>query len=180
MQGARLYAVHADYGEVARGLHLVFETSYWTSQYDDAAVRELERAVRAATNADSVEFGRIRSSDLTMATDLRWHPRTPRVGREAAAIRPFVGGGLAIHFSDIEGVPINDTFVEQALDGVAIGLGASAGLDVSLLPNVTLTMHARYDLFSGAHFASLRAGGRYRFETAAATTRALLAPRGAR
>lgn len=165
----QLWTVHADYGELARGVRLIFETTYWRSRYSDAAVRGLERAVARATGVDTARFGRIRASDLALATDVRWWPREQRAARrgragDAAVLRPFVGGGVALHFLDVEGVPINDTFVEQSLDGVALGLAATAGLDAALLPNVTLTMHARYDLFGGAHFASLRGGASYHFD----------------
>ena len=184
---AQLYAVFADYGEIARGVRVVFETSYWTSRYSDGAVRGLEQAVGRAVGTDTLHFGRIRTSDLTLGTDVRFYPRERRAARrgargDAAVLRPFVGGGFALHLLDIEGVPINDTFVEQALDGVGLGLAGTAGLDVALLPNVSLTMHARYDLFSGAHFASLRAGGSYRFDATrpADVARTLLAPWGRR
>jgi hypothetical protein len=169
---ARLYAVHADYGEIASGVRVLFGLTYWSSRYSDGAVRGLERAVAEATGADTVRLGRIRTSDLTLGTELRWWPRERRALRrggrgDAAAVRPFVGGGLAVHLLDIEGVPINDTFVEQTLDGVALGVAAGAGADATLFPNVTLTMHARYDLFGGAHFASLRAGASFRFDAGA-------------
>jgi opacity protein-like surface antigen len=181
---ARMYAVHADYGEIARGIHVVFQTSYWSSRYTDTAVRGLAQAIGDALGTTPPALGRIRTSDLALATDVRWMPGERRAARrgaagDPAALRPFLGAGFALHFLDVEGVPINDTFVEQALDGVGIGLAASTGLDVALLPNVTLTMHARYDLFSGAHFASLRAGGSYRFDATRATdaARSILAPR---
>lgn len=178
---ARLYAVHADYGEVAPAVRLVFESTYWRSRFTANAVRGFERAVARASGVDSVRVDRFRASDLTLGTDLRWWPRDSRAARrgraDAAALRPFVGGGLAVHFLDVEGVPLNDTFVEQALDGVALGLAGTAGLDARLFPNVTLTMHARYDLFGGAHFASLRAGASYRFD---ASDPARGAARGAR
>jgi hypothetical protein len=161
----RLYGVQADYGEVAPGLRLVFTGSYWSTHYTDGAVRGLESAVAAATGVDTVRFGRIRTSDLALAADLRFRPGARR-GAPSGVIRPFIAAGPALHFLDTEGIPLNDTFVEQALDGVALGLGAGAGLDAALLPNVSLTMYVRYDLFSGAHFASLRAGGSYRFDAA--------------
>ncbi|MGZ8493106.1 MAG: hypothetical protein ACXWZS_12980 [Gemmatirosa sp.] len=184
VEATRVYAVHADYGEIASGVHLIFQTSYWSSHYSDGAVRGLAAAIGRATGTEAPTLGRIRTSDLALATDVRWLPGESRAARrgaagDPAAVRPFLGAGFAVHFLDVEGVPINDTFVEQALDGVGLGLAASTGLDVALLPNVTLTMHARYDLFSGAHFASLRAGGSYRFDATRVTdaARALLAPR---
>jgi opacity protein-like surface antigen len=160
-----LYAVQADYGELFPGVRLVFGTAFWTSHYTADAVRGFERAVQATLGPDrrdSVRFGSVRVSDVALAADLRW--RVPR--RRSAVLRPFLGGGLAMHFVDTEGAPLSNTFVEQALDGVAIGLAASAGLDVAVLPNVSLTMQARYDLFSGAHFPSVRAGASYVLDAA--------------
>jgi hypothetical protein len=166
----RVYGVQADYGEIARGVRLVFAGSYWTTHYTDGAVRGLERAVASATGSDSVRFGRIRTSDLSLAADVRWRPGRQRRGAPGV-LRPYLAAGPSLHFLDTEGVPINDTFVEQALDGVALGIGAGAGFDAALLPNVILTMHARYDLFSGAHYASVRVGGSYRFDVAPAVAR---------
>jgi hypothetical protein len=173
----RVYGVQADYGEIAPGFRLVFAGSYWTTHYSDDAVRGLESAVREATGVDTVRFGRIRTSDLSMAADVRWRPG-PRHRTAPGVLRPYVAAGPTLHFLDTEGVPINDTFVEQALDGVALGVGAGAGFDAALLSNVILTMHARYDLFSGAHYASIRAGGSYRFDVAPSATRLRRARRG--
>lgn len=172
----RLYSVHADYGEITPGVRVVFVVSYWQSHYEDAEVRRYERAVREAVRDpagdDTVRFGRVRSSDIALALDLRLRPGALRRWRgPASRVRPFVSTGFALHFLNAEGRPISGTFIEQALDGVAVGITGGAGLDLSLLPNFQLTMHGRYDMFNGAHFPSLRAGGSWVLDAGALRAR---------
>ena len=47
------------------------------------------------------------------------------------------------------------------LDQITAGVVGSAGVDVVILPNLLLTMLARYDLFSGVRHATARAGFSY-------------------
>lgn len=167
----RVWSVQADYGEIVRGVRVVFQSSYWSSRYRDAAVRGLERALAATVvdpaRDDTLRVGRVDVSDLSLGVDARWRPRIfGGPSAIAAAVHPWVGIGTATHFVNAEGGAISGTFVEGALDGVATGLGAAVGLDVSPLPNLQLTMQARYDLFSGVRYGSLRAGGSWIFEPA--------------
>lgn len=167
---AQLYSVHSDYGEIARGVRLVFLASYWGTYYTDAVVRDLERALDAAGGGTApVRLGRIRLSNVSLGAEARWRlGRSRRVASPRTAVRPWVGGGLAFHFLDAEGAAIEATFVEGALDAVTAGLAGAVGADIFLLPNLSLTMQARYDLFGGARHGSLRAGASYAFEPAGA------------
>jgi hypothetical protein len=170
VESAMLYAVHADYGELVSGVGVVFGVSYWTSRYTAGAQRGLADAVagvvRDPTGDARVDIPRIRASALSFSVDGRWHPPIFSAWRAgpSARFRPFVGAGLAVHFPNTEGAPLTGTFAEQTLDGVALGLAGSTGFELAVLPNFQLTMHARYDLFNGTHFPSLRAGAGYVFE----------------
>jgi hypothetical protein len=97
---------------------------------------------------------------VALNADLRWRPAPLRQVR-LLGLRPWVSGGVGVHLLDVQGAPISDTFVERALDGVSFGVAGAAGADVTVFPTVQLTAQARYDLFSGAHFASARAGASY-------------------
>jgi hypothetical protein len=66
-----------------------------------------------------------------------------------------------VHLLDVQGAPLTGTFVERALDGVALGVAGSAGADLLLRQTLQVTGQLRYDLFNGAHFASARAGVSY-------------------
>lgn len=170
---ARIYSLQSDYGEVWRGVRLAFVSSYWSSRYNDAEVARLAREVRDAvidpTHDDSVSLGPIRVADLSAGVDARWRPGLARRAHTLLrVVRPWVGGGFAAHFVNVEGSPISGTFVERALDAAAIGLGGVAGLDINPLPNFQVTMQARYDFLSTVRYGSLRAGASFVFGPAGA------------
>lgn len=157
-----LYAVYADYGEVAPALRAVFGLAYWSSRFTTRAVDGYARAVAAAAGSPGVRVGRVRASDVVLNADLRYRPRVLRDRRlPLLGLRPWVSGGAAVHLFDVQGAPLSNTFVERALDGIAFGAAAAIGADVRLLPNVQLAAQARYDLFNGAHFGTVRAGASY-------------------
>jgi hypothetical protein len=168
VRGTTVYAVHADYGEVARDVRAVFGVTYWSSAFRRGAIEAFARAVAAAAanggTPPAVTLGRVRASDVALHADLRWRPRTIRGWRTPGALRPWVAGGGAVHLLDVQGAPLTGTFVERALDGVALGVAGSAGADLVFTPSVRATGQARYDLFNGAHFASVRAGVSYVFD----------------
>jgi hypothetical protein len=166
---ARLYSLHADYGEVWSGVRVVFNSAYWTSRYRDGEVARLAREVGRVTSRDSaaidtVRLGRISVADLSTGVDLRWQPGVARrASALARVVRPWVGGGVAAHFVNVEGAPVSGTFLERALDAAAIGLDAVAGLDLQPLPNFQMTVQARYDFLSTVRYASARAGASFVF-----------------
>jgi hypothetical protein len=65
-----------------------------------------------------------------------------------------------------DGPLIDGTLAERAIDNLAVGVAAVAGLDLVLLGHVALGAQARYDLLSLARFASVRAGVTYYFDSA--------------
>ena len=161
---ATLLAVQADYGAIVPWFDLVFTVSYWRSQYGEGARRGFASSVGRYLGTD-VPVPAIRASVFTFGVDGRWRPAVlTRLRGPASRVRPFLTGGFAVHFPNVEGAPITGTFVEQQLDGIALGLAGGAGTDLVLFPNFQLSMLARYDVFNGAHYASLRAGASYLFE----------------
>lgn len=168
-----IYSLQADYGEVWRGVRLVFVSSYWATRYRDEAVAELASQVRRVvvdpSRDDSVRIGRVRLADVSVGADARWRLGGAS-GRSAITrvIRPWVGGGFAAHSINVEGAPISGTFVERALDAAAIGLTAATGVDLSPIPNFQVTMQGRYDFLSGTRYASARVGASFVFGPAGA------------
>jgi len=163
--GATMIGVHADYGEVARQWRAVFGVSYWGSRYRDGVVRRLADSVGAVVSGPagdaSVELGRVRVSVVALTADARWSPRR----RRPSWIRPYVGGSLGAYATNVEGRVISGTFLESALDNISAGVAAVGGADIGVAPNLTLGVHGRYDLLSGARFASLRTGLTYIFRS---------------
>jgi opacity protein-like surface antigen len=158
----QLYSVQADYGEIADRVRIVFVATYWGSQYTSRSIRDFEEAlgsvVRDPAGDDTIRVGTMRVQDLSLGVDVRWL----RWG--SGIVRPFVGGGLSTHLVNAEGSAVSGTFVERSLDNIAAGVAALGGVDVALLPNLTLEMQARYDLFSGVRHGSVRAGASYVFD----------------
>lgn len=167
---APLYAVRADYGEIVPDFRVVFGITYWNSRYTDDAVATFEQALATATAAPGgvpvpISVGSVRSSDVTLTGETRWRPAF--LGghhHPTARIRPWVGLGAGVHFTNVQNSVIDGTFVSRALDGVALGPTGAFGVDLLPLRAVLLSAEARYDLFNGARYGSLRAGGSYVFE----------------
>ena len=152
--------VHADYGAIAPRWRLVFGATYWRSRYSDAAVARYADSLLAAvddpTGDATVDLGRVTASAIGLTADARY---TPRRG----AFRPYFGASFGGWAMNAEGRAIRGTFVEDALDNISAGVAAVAGAEATLSPNIMLGMHARYDILSGARFATLRTGVTYVF-----------------
>jgi len=164
IEPTNLYAIHADYGWLADRWRVVFVASYWGSRYTDETVERFADSLRAQivdpSGDDTVRVGRITISDITLGADLRWFPLSGR----SSFLRPYVGGGIAAHVINAEGKFIAGTLMERALDDIATGMIALAGIDALVTRRVALGGQVRYDLVSGARFPSLRVGATYHFD----------------
>ena len=156
-----LFALHADYGEIAPRWRVVFTATYWGSRFTDDVIRtfvdSLENSIEDPTGDATIRASRITVSDIAVTVDFRWSPLS------RAAVRPYVGAGGGAHVINAEGRLIDGTFAERALDNITGGVVGLAGLDLTVFNRIILGMQARFDLLSGTRFASLRAGASYRF-----------------
>jgi len=158
---AQIYSVTTDYGELARNWRAVFDVSFWESQYTDAAVGtfvdSLRRSVVDPTNDFSISQSRVQVYDVIFSAGARWQSSS------AVALRPFIGGGLAVHIMNAEGRLINGTFMERALDNISTGLFANAGILFRPFGRLVVETQARADVLSGFRSLQLRAGALYLF-----------------
>ena len=156
-----LYAVQADYGEVAPGWHVVFGTSYWESRFRDGVVQafvdSLQKSVVDPTGTAKIVASRVTLYDVTFGTELRY---TPVYSGE---IKPFIGAGMAAHVINAEGKLIKGTFVERALDDISAGLFLTGGVSFKLLKHIGVEGSIRGDLLSGFRSSQARVGGTYYF-----------------
>ena len=156
-----LYALHADYGEIAPRWRVIFTATYWGSRFTDEVVQRfvdsLALSVDDPTNDATIRTSRINVSDIAITVDLRWNALPP------GPVRAYFGGGFGAHVINAEGRLIDGTFVERALDNITGGIAGVAGVDLTILQRVVIGMQARFDLLSGTRFASLRTGVSYRF-----------------
>jgi hypothetical protein len=155
-------SVTSDYGEIAPRWRVAFTATYWGSRFRENAVRtfadSLRDVVTDPSNDDTIHLGEIRVSDIALSADVR------RMLGKTNWFRPYVGGGIAAHVVNADGRLIDGTFVERAVDNIAVGLATMAGFDVMLFGHVAVGAQARFDLLSLARYGSLRVGGSYYFD----------------
>jgi hypothetical protein len=161
VEATSIYAVQADYGEIAPGWHLVFATSYWESRFRDAVVQtfvdSLNKSLVDPTGTAKIARSPVTLYDVTIGTELRY------TLVYSGEIKPFFGGGLAAHVVNAEGKLIKGTFVERSLDDIAAGLFVSGGISFKLLKHIGVEANVRGDLLSGFRSSQARVGATYYF-----------------
>lgn len=159
VEPANVYAITADYGEIAAHWRVVFGASYWESQLSGKVVQgfvdSLRRSIVDSTGDATIAPSRVSLYDVAFSGALRYSP----AGR--TLFRPFVDVGMAAHVMNAEGRLIKGTFVERALDQIAAGFFAGAGLEFHPFGRLAFEGVARGDMLSGFRSAQVRAGARY-------------------
>jgi hypothetical protein len=152
--------MHADYGEIAPRWRIVFTAAYWGTRYKEHVVQAFADSLgKSVSGPDSeVRASPVTVSDIAVGADLRWTPRA-----EHRRLRPYLGGNVSAHVINAEGELIAGTFMEEALDNVATGVAAVAGVDIAPARWMSFGIQARFDLLSGMTYGSLRAVGTYHF-----------------
>ncbi len=154
-----MYAITADYGQIAQHWRVVFGVSYWESRLSDKVVQQyvdsLRRSIVDSTGDATLAASRISMYDVTFSGAMRYSPQG------GTFIRPFVDVGMAAHVMNAEGKLIKGTFVERALDQIAAGFFAGAGLQFHPVSRLAIEGLVRGDLLSGFRSAQLRAGATY-------------------
>ena len=156
------YSVQADYGEIVPNWRIVFNATYWGSQFTDKSVQtfadSLRNAISDPTGDAVVVLGDITVSDIVLGADAR------RTYQPSWWLRPYLGAGIATHIVNADGRLIDGTFVERATDVIAVGVAGTVGVNARVLRHIALDAQARYDFLSLARFASLRVGASYYFD----------------
>jgi hypothetical protein len=155
-----IYAMSADYGEIARAWHVIFGASYWESQFRDEVIQTFVDSLNH--NLDPATGGRVLPSrillyDITLSVEGRYIPI------QSNDLKPFLGVGMAAHAINAEGRLVNGTFVERALDNIAAGIFLTTGVSVKVLKHFGIELSARGDLLSSFRSAQVRGGMTYYF-----------------
>jgi len=155
-----IFAIGADYGEIAPGWHVIFGVSYWESRFQDDVIQtfvdSINRRLTPGTTA-TVQPSRIQLYDIAFSAEARYVPV------QNNDLKPFIGLGLAAHAINAEGTLINGTFVERSLDNINAGFFLSLGVSVKLLKHVGIEVTGRGDLVSSFRSLQARAGATYYF-----------------
>lgn len=159
LEPATLYALEADYGEIARNWRVVFGASYWDSRFRDEVIQAFVDSLQKSVSDPGAHVvpSPVRLYDVTFGVDTRYVPSSN------GAIKPFVGFGVAAHVINAEGALIKGTFVERALDDIAAGLYVTTGFSIRFVRHLGVEAGVRGDLLSGFRSTQVRAGGTYYF-----------------
>jgi hypothetical protein len=156
-----LYAISADYGEIAPNWRVTFGASYWSSKFKDAVVQSfvdtLSNSLVNPGGTAHLAASPITLYDVTIGADVRYVPKY------SGELKPFFGLGFAGHVINAEGKLIQGTFVERTLDDIAAGLYVTTGVSFRLVSHLGVEGSVRGDLLSGFRSTQARAGATYYF-----------------
>jgi hypothetical protein len=155
-----IFALGADYGEIAPAWHVIFGVSYWESRFRDKVVQTFVDSINRNIppgGTTQVQASRISLYDVAFSIEGRYVPV------QSNDLKPFIGLGAAAHAINAEGKLINGTFAERSLDNIAAGLFVSTGVFVKIIKHFGVDVMARGDLLSSFRSTQIRAGGTYYF-----------------
>ena len=155
--------LRVDLGFLGPGFRLAPSISYWRSDFKAEEVAELEdRLEDLVVDADptaepTVNLGVLRWSDLVVTMDGQY------VWSGSPELEVFVGSGFSAHLMNGSGAAIKDTFVEDLLDRVTVGVNAHVGLALVATPEFQLTGQLRYEVLDDLAYPEIRFGAIYSF-----------------
>jgi hypothetical protein len=152
--GAQL---RVDLGEVAPSLRIAPSLTYWGSEYRDSELEELARRVealceRGGSPCPGIDLGEVRVSDLSLGVDAQYLWTT------SLGVEPYAGAGVSLHLLNGSGDLIEDTFVEDILDGITPGVSAHAGIEIPLASGLRLHGELRAELAGSASWLGAGVG----------------------
>lgn len=154
-----IFALGADYGEIASQWRVIFGVSYWESRFRDGVVQTFVDSLNRNNGAGQpqVQASRISLYDIALSVEARYIPQ------QSNDLKPFLGFGLATHAVNAEGRLVNGTFVERSLDNIGVGIFLNTGVSVKILKHFGVEVSARGDLLSSFRSSQVRAGATYYF-----------------
>lgn len=150
-----------DLGFLGPGFRLAPTISYWRSDFKNEEVAELEdRLENLVVDADpgatpTVNLGVLRWSDLVLTLDGQY------VWSGSPELEVFLGSGFSAHLMNGSGAAIRDTFVEDLLDRVTLGVNAHVGVALVASPEFQLTGQLRYEVLDDLSYPEIRFGAVY-------------------
>jgi hypothetical protein len=162
-----VFGLSADYGQLSPAWRLQFRITYWESKFRQSVVQAFADTLRQSLvdpTATTVRTAPISIYDAAFGLGAR------RLLVPAADATPFFTVGFAGHVINAEGDFIKGTFVERALDDIAVGVFGEAGLRIKVLRRVLVEGSVRGDLLSGFRSMQWMATGSYYFGEARTET----------
>ena len=152
-------AIRVDYGNIAPRVRVLFGAAYVKGDFQDSEIVEFENQLCRIVGSVAgcpVEIGDISWADIELDLDLQY------VMGSAGGLTGLAGVGAAVHVLNGAGDAIADTFVEDALDRIDLGLNLSLGAQVRIARSLYFVADARAGLATELRTAGARAGFMYR------------------
>lgn len=151
-----------DLGYLGPGVRIIPSVGFWKSEFtadelDDFAIRLSDRL---DVDIDGADLAPLEWSDLSLSLDGQFVWNTP------FRTLTFVGAGLGFHALNGQGDAIDDTFVEDLLDAITLGVSALAGLEFEPVDRLRVFGEGRYTVMNSIHYLSGRAGLQFMFSAA--------------
>lgn len=162
------YSVRFDLGYLGPGVRIVPSIGYWSSQLQAAEIDSL--AVRLGI--PPARLGVIEWSDLSLAVDAHFVWSAP------FGLLPFIGGGLGLHALNGTGPAVDDTFVEDLLDDITVGVDGIVGFEFEPVNRLRVYVEGRYTAMSSLRYSTVRAGVQIMFSRGSVVVGAAAPPPG--
>jgi hypothetical protein len=161
LRSAPVGGLRLEYGRIAPRVRVLLGLSYYRSEFSSDAIARFEERITELVNDPegnaTVDIGEVDWSDLTGDVDLQY------ILPQGRTVTAYIGLGLGVHLRNGTGAAISGTFLEDALDDVAIGLNGTLGAEFAVESRWHVALDARVALLSDHTTASLRGGLMYRF-----------------
>ena len=149
-----------DLGFLGPGLRLVGSVNYWSSNLTEAEVSRWEERLldlvqpQQPEGSDPVvmDLGTVGWTDYNATLDGQFMWEIP------FGLLTYTGLGLTGHYSRGSGEAIEDTFVEDLLNGFRLGVNAHAGLEIPLGERVRLYGNGRFEFMGDLYYFETRGG----------------------
>jgi hypothetical protein len=159
VQTTQTFGVRFDLGYLGPGIRLVPSVVYWSSQFTNSQLRELELKLDQIPGA-SVPPGTLEEvdwSDVAVNLDAHFVWTTP------FNLLTYLGLGVGLHTLNGTSAEFEGTFVEDLLDTVTAGGNAIAGIELQPVSRLRIYAEARYTALADIQYAHARAGLAFMF-----------------
>ncbi len=150
--------VRMDLGYLGPGLRILPGITYWSSNFKQSEVSDLENRVASLVQNQTggppptVDLGTIKWTDLALSLDAQVVWKVPY------GILTFAGAGASAHILNGSGAAVNGTFVEDLLDSVAAGFNLHTGLEYPLNDRFRVYGSGRYEVMGDLQYFQIRFG----------------------
>ncbi|MGI9629067.1 MAG: hypothetical protein ACR2QM_19705 [Longimicrobiales bacterium] len=159
LEGTPSITARFDLGLLGPSFRLASSLSYWSTEFKASEVTEFEDRLEELIvlsdpgSTPTVDLGQLRWSDVVVGVDGQY------VWSGNGVAELFIGSGFSVHLMNGDGAAIKDTFVEDLLDRVTLGLNGHAGAGFQLNSRFQVLGQIRYEVLDDLSYPELRAGG---------------------